>query len=296
MPIGAPTRAAQPPGGRCSFAFNDGSDARVSGQGNPYQRAPTPLLAPGGLARQPPGGSSSVVFDDSISRGTIPERRHTNGMLMLRPVAEDRQATGAAAHLRDPTSSLPLAASTRHHVDALDEFVNVSSKPASRPEPPGGRASFSLGWGGDDARDHSKPAASRPEPPGGRSSFSFGWGADDARYNPSTGRAEQPPGGRSSFSLGWGSDRHCNHHTQYNTRTNGYNGATRPHQSADAGMPVAHAASNTPFGAAFAQAPPPQRVQGPVAHALSGGGGGGGWAPSVHVLCPPGGASSIVFG
>lgn len=262
MPIGAPTRAAQPPGGRSSFAFDDGSDARVHGHRNAYQRAPTPLLAPGGHARQPPGGSSSVVFDDSVSRGTIPERRHTNGMLMLRPVAEDRQISGAAALLRDPTASLPLAPSGRP-ADALDQFV---SKPAARHEPPGGRASFSFGWGGDDLRSQT------------------------------TGRAEQPPGGRSSFSLGWGSDRQCNHHLQYHARTNGYNGASRPRGTDDA-MPVTHTASKVPFAAAFAQDQTPHRAQGTAAHLLSGGGSGsGGWAPSVHVLCPPGGASSIVFG
>jgi len=300
-----PLRSAQPPGGRTSFAFNDGSDNRLARQ-MPAPQAPPP---PRGGFAQAPGGYSSWDFDDRGGDGDRDgERRHTNGV--LRSKDPNRVPAGGRSSI-----DLSDASSAGGH-------GYVPPVPARYGQPAGGRSSIDLsqdasgsgragGHGGDslDAFVQRAPPAVAPPP--------FATAADSGSIEHR--RALAPPGGRSSFSLGWGEDSHVNHHMHYHRREPERGHILQPpmRDGAASGHAMARDPTNSAFSKAFAadnhiksipRAPAQDGYgdRGPVRDftglggGFGGGGGGGGesgWArPSVHVAAPPGGASSIVFG
>ena len=324
MPMSSmPTRAAQPPGGRSSFSFNDGSDARLR---LPPANYPTPLRQ----SEQPPGGRSTWSFHDHSGTGSE-SVRHTNGL--LRSTNTNRVPAGGLSSI--DLSDASSQSRGRFADDALHDFMHGSKVPATV-APTAPPAPYATALPSDDATitGHRNSLA----PPGGRSSFSFGWGEDQgvnhgrkmsaavssaavapiappAPYAPAlpsddatiTGHRSSlaPPGGRSSFSFGWGEDQGVNHHHAY-------------YQRRDAGVrqpPVRDGASHNPTNAAFERAFAADnhiksipRARGSTNGLLDysdpghGGGnsgyGGGAWGsrPTVHVMQPPGGASSVVFG
>ena len=310
MPMpGLTTRASQPPGGRTSFSFNDGSDNRVTAR-EPMQIAQPPMRAPFG---QNPGGDSSWSFD-TLSGGGEQSHRHTNGLRKISGGASDqyRQAPGgrSSVNLSDASSSPP-----GYNSYARDNYRQA----------PGGRSNIDLSDGttprahynksGGDALDNFVQHASSSS---GRAlaQLPSGDGGGFGHRN-----AIAPPGGLSSFSLGWGEDNHVNHHHHY-ARSRGQPGLDsgpppamghllNPQQP-PFGAPlgdVARKPTNAAFDRAFAvdQHMKPNNL----AHQSSGGGdffGGGGIGggigggrdyttrSSTRVAAPPGGVSSITFG
>ena len=263
MPMSSmPTRAAQPPGGRSSFSFNDGSDARLR---LPPANYPTPLRQ----SEQPPGGRSTWSFHDHSGTGSE-SVRHTNGL--LRSTNTNRVPAGGLSSI--DLSDASSQSRGRFADDALHDFMHGSKVPAT-------------------------VAPTAPPAP-----YATALPSDDATI---TGHRNSlaPPGGRSSFSFGWGEDQGVNHHHAY-------------YQRRDAGVrqpPVRDGASHNPTNAAFERAFAADnhiksipRARGSTNGLLDysdpghGGGnsgyGGGAWGsrPTVHVMQPPGGASSVVFG
>ena len=179
-------RAAQPPGGRSSFVFDDGSQSggfrsRFSNQAQPFSNAPTALSR---APMQPPGGRSSLVFDDRnlmVAADRAVDRRHTSGLKRvfgLDGPEANRVAPMASAYNQPPggrstfTFSDPALApesplkqrpvveqkrnNREQQNDALDDFigdVKIAERRTSL-APPGGHSSFSIGWGGDASVNH----------------------------------------------------------------------------------------------------------------------------------------------
>ena len=306
MPLpGMTTRAAQPPGGRSSISFDDGSSGRLQPL-QPYRS---------GVARgefnQPPGGVSNVIFDDRAlmaAEHTGRERRHTNGLKkMSMPVGFGDQFSLQKAGANNDTSYAQPPGG-RSSFSFSDASTIGSSSPARQPfnrqqQPPGGRSSFSF---------FSDPAAAAPRmpaPPQQQPSRSASHnilqhrqGGDDAldsflagnTHNHMNGVAERrtilaPPGGYSSFSLGWGGDNGVNHHHAYKKTT--ASNFLYPSR----GMPAGQMNGNGSklFGGA---APLTSSAYATDPSALTTGSSLYVNRPSVAVAQPPGGKSQIVFG
>jgi len=127
---------------------------------------------------QPPGGSSSITFDDSSSL-CEPLRRHTNG-LVRRDMTNVEQASvqrisqppgGSSTFALKDASSRPYHSkgtvvhdTTSHgsgaiprENDSLSKFIDSQHTQVTAQRqiaPPGGRSSFSLGWGQDENVNH----------------------------------------------------------------------------------------------------------------------------------------------
>jgi len=182
------TRVAQPPGGRTSFIFSDGSDNRRMVAAPEPQRVAVAM-------QQPPGGRANFEFDDSISRGDGADRRHTNGLRRL-----DRQPTPWAPS--EPAASSPPRSyhqqppGGRSNFVLNDNFTGAYDRVAphqavnSYRQPPGGASNFVLNDNSAGAHDYMRGA---PPPPPPVPSY-------EAR-----GSYRQPPGGSSGFSLTDGS-------------------------------------------------------------------------------------------
>lgn len=188
-----PTRVAQPPGGRSSIMFNDGSDTRLR---RPVGEAGQGYFA-GHINRTAPGGQSSIVFDDSISRvhdvGSD-EGRHTNGLRRIQQQQQPDNASqppgGRSSFSLTDASQFDYQPQHRQQQvtcsDALDTLVRTTSNyapPASHPVTLGHPAPTAMGGGGghDDVTGGSHRA--QLAPPGGRSSFSIGWGQDQGNHH-----------------------------------------------------------------------------------------------------------------
>ena len=310
-----PTRTAQPPGGRTSFSFNDGSDQRVQ-HSRPLGAAGAGYFD-GHINRKPPGGASSFVFDDTISRGVGDEpQRHTNGLRRIqRPDVNEptsyRQAPGGRSSFSLTDASYNNARSGDG--DALDDLVRTNAR---EPAP-------YLPMAADRAPGPQNDAPRQP-PPYSQAAPQF----DAGGISGSRRQHLAPPGGQSSFSFGWGQDN-ANHHHAYLARrpvagmggnqnqfgTNFAMGRDQAMGSDPAQLPMAghlsasSSRNTTPgFAAAFAAEKPSYSnyPQGGGGGGGGSGGGGGGHghvadytnAPrsSTYVAQPPGGASSFTFG
>lgn len=200
-------RAAQPPGGRSNFSFDDGSNAsRGYGAAAPTQQPPR--QRPSRQVAQPPGGCGSFALDDG-----------SGGQSWETPTDMAAQ-TGAPIHRH--TNGLRRMSNNQH-----------AAEPSYAVQPPGGRSNFSLGDGSDIV------VVRNPTEHDALSDFVA------AQRNPETTHAAVPPGGKSSFSLGWGSDNSANQHHAYqrkhpDPRFRSMQGHANP-QDAACDPPLAHA-------------------------------------------------------
>jgi len=196
------TRVAQPPGGRTSFSFSDGSDDR-------RRAAPGPEAQRTAVAmQQPPGGRTNFEFDDSISRGEGGVRRHTNGLLRRQPTP---WGPSEAAMSPQPQAYQQQPPGGRSSFTLNDNSTGAYNSVApQQQQPPGGRSNFSLGDNSTGAYNLVAPrqpvdGGAYRQPPGGASSFTLNDNSTGAYNGPASYR--QPPGGRSSgFSLTDGSN------------------------------------------------------------------------------------------
>ena len=229
---------------------------------------------------QAPGGYSSWSFE---SESCEPEyRRHTNGLL--------KQQKGAGGPIRMPAGGLTSidlsdvsASGSRSKPfnnagDSLDAFVQRSHLPyaTNLPEQPSGGTIDAFTGG------HRNTLA----PPGGRSTFSLGWGQDNYvnHHHAYSRRGEGPPKpirppSESSSIRGDPTSTSSAFERAFAAGMENKNNALwdRPPPSPMKKM----------------NRPPPSYSDG---FPGLGGGGGGGWMPSTRIAAPPGGASSIVFG
>jgi hypothetical protein len=292
------TRIAQPPGGRTSFSFSDGSD---------YRRMPVSFGVPqrhGVTCSQPPGGRSSFIFDDTISRGSTEQRRYSNGVLRRDGFDTTSSHPSMPSHrFTQPTSPQPL------------------QQPIQPTQPPGGRSSFVLSdgsdegggpvvsrqriAGGDDALSAFVTERREPPPrpkaldlPLGAMSVaegSLGFGAHRARL--------APPGGHASFSLGWGCDKSVNVHEHAGrlpARTSAYE-LNVPRCGADvAPRPFDIGVRGAAFDATATSSTKAPYAPAPYVATHTPGRGfdlhAGSSFSSTRICAPPGGHSSITFG
>jgi len=292
MPVGMTHRAAQPPGGRSSISFNDGSDFRM-----PSLPAPPPPPARTHVA-QAPGGDSSWSFDDRSGNGPQ-DVRHTNGL--LRKINNGVPSGGySSIDLSDASANRGRA----YPGDALDAFVAAPPPRRHAPPPfvhdePAPSPSYSRRAPPPFVHDTPAPTYPARSAPPAAPSDSGGFG-----HRPTLA----PPGGRSSFSLGWGDDGSCNHHHHYHRReperghqlAMPHDGGAREPRARDATASFERAFAADQKMASIPTGPPQARERSGLLDFTGGGGGGGGWGGgmrnSTRVAAPPGGASSIVFG
>ena len=297
MFAGGPTRMAQPPGGRTSFSFNDGSDVRLK-HSRPLGDPGAGYFGAGVALSKPPGGGSSFTFDDSISRMNDmgEQRRHTNGLRMLPP---PRQLDDSSPDLvRQPPGgrssfSLTDASYNRNppvrNGDALDQMLSNSQSQSSiasqRAPPPYTQQQLSY----DNAP--APPSQPREPPPHVHQPSAYDHGIGGSRR-----QSLAPPGGRTSFSLGWGGDQ-GNHHHAYLGRRN-LDEVRDPARANPLNMEANFGSSmRTPsFASAFADknmamAPPARSGLADFSSVHAGGRSSTGLSGQ-----PPGGASSFVFG
>ena len=297
MFAGGPTRMAQPPGGRTSFSFNDGSDVRLK-HSRPLGDPGAGYFGAGVALSKPPGGGSSFTFDDSISRMNDmgEQRRHTNGLRMLPPPRQHddsspdliRQPPGGRSSFSLTDASYNRNPSVRNG-DALDQMLSNSQSQSSiasqRAPPPYTQQQLSY--------DNASAPTSQPRepPPHVHQPSAYDHGIGGSRR-----QSLAPPGGRTSFSLGWGGDQ-GNHHHAYLGRRN-LDEVRDPARANPLNMEANFGSSmRTPsFASAFADktmamAPPARSGLADFSSVHAGGRSSTGLSGQ-----PPGGASSFVFG
>jgi len=173
------TRVAQPPGGRSSFVFADGSDARRMPEPRLGQQQPSSTHCV-----QPPGGRTSFIFDDSMSRGVgngDADRRHTNGLRRLdyqvAPAAEYRQPPGGrSSFVLDDNSS--------------GQYNGGRAAPEDYRQPPGGRSGFDLT---DGSQPPPPPHQHQMQPQPGPQHDSLSNFVRDHSRQPSAPHSQPPP-------------------------------------------------------------------------------------------------------
>jgi len=291
------TRVAQPPGGRTSFSFSDGSDDR-------RRAAPGPEAQRTAVAmQQPPGGRTNFEFDDSISRGEGGVRRHTNGLLRRQPTP---WGPSEAAMSPQPQAYQQQPPGGRSSFTLNDNSTGAYNSVApQQQQPPGGRSNFSLGDNSTGAYNLVAPrqpvdGGAYRQPPGGASSFTLNDNSTGAYNGPASYR--QPPGGRSSgFSLTDGSNERSAYRQappqalpqDYSRQpAGGRSSGFSLTDSSNGGQPVVTAPRNTQQRDALEEFVETQRSQPQSASSQSSAVGSGHRA----TLAPPGGHSSFSIG
>jgi len=293
----ASTRVAQPPGGRTSFTFADGSDQRRM----PEPRAnPMPLST---YCAQPPGGRGSFVFDDTISRGVEANSRHTNGLRRIDPPqaadhsADYRQPPGGRSGFSltdgssDPPPQQPMAGrrGPTHFDDSLTDFVADHSRNSSRQPsapyqqqpPPPQAPHFNMNSYQPQAAPYQAPYQPQqptympaPAPPPPTYQAQLGNNNCDPLGSGMRRMSMAPPGGRSSFSFGWNEDSSGNHHSSYHNISkrhgSGFTATALEQRNGPPAMPPRDGGGYGGYDPTM-----PAKVLAPQ-HGGGGGGGGGG--------------------